>query len=149
MRNAILFLSVLFVFGCSSSKKTTESTTDETPTIDGIEVREVLTIESFKDFNVTRDFTITSTEIDGDILKVGVVYSGGCAEHYFNMYTNMKYMKSLPPKLNMILVHDKNGDACREVKSETLLFDIKQLKYEGQSKLQLVLNSEYLVDYNY
>lgn len=149
MKKALLFLIMALVLGCSSSKETTETKVEEPQKVNGIEVREVLEVESFNDFHVSKDFTIISSMIHDDILEVEISYSGGCAEHYFFLYTTLEYMKSLPPKLNLFLVHDANGDVCRELIQETLLFDIKKLQYEAQSKVQLVLNTEYLVEYNY
>ena len=74
-------------------------------------------------------FTIKKMSLDGNILNIEVEYSGGCKDHDFKLYFNQIYMKSLPPKAKFFLVHNANGDACRELISKTYSFDISPAKY--------------------
>lgn len=142
----IIYLSLLgfLLFGCAGIKKTVENS----ETASDIKPEYVVKVESFNE-NISKDFRIIESIIHEDILEIQVSYSGGCAEHDFTMYSTQQYQKSLPPKLPMFLVHDNGGDACRASKTETLLFDIKELRYEGQKAVQLIINKEHTVDYNY
>ncbi|MBL4625911.1 MAG: hypothetical protein JKY42_12345 [Flavobacteriales bacterium] len=157
MEKAKFVLKVLVIpfllWGCAASEKTTETPPEPPPVIiDGeiaLKVNEVVIVESFNDHHTSRNFNIEYSLIHDDILEIHVTYSGGCAQHEFILYSTKQYQKSLPPKLPVFLVHDTGGDACRELKKETLLFDVKNLKYEGQKAIQLILNTEYTVDYTY
>ena len=109
----------------------------------------IIEVESFNDFQVSKDFKIEESLIQNEILEIRLTYSGGCAQHQFTLYTTQQYQKSLPPKLPLFLMHDTGGDACREIKQETLLFNIEDLKYDGQKTVQFIINQEYTVDYTY
>jgi len=140
-----LLILVFLLFGCSGVKKTTENNKTESK----IKVEEVLKVESFNGFQVSKNFKIEESLIQNEILEIRLTYSGGCAQHQFTLYTAQQYQKSLPPKLPLFLMHDTGGDACREIKQETLLFNIEDLKYEGQKTVQFIINQEYKVDYTY
>lgn len=65
--------------------------------------------------------------IDRYWLKVEVSYSGGCAEHQFDMWWDGQWRKSIPPQAPMLLVYDNGGDTCRMLVSETLYYDLDDL----------------------
>jgi len=80
--------------------------------------------------DVTADsdpLTIKSASIDGNIITIDVEFSGGCEEHWVDLVGSFAVMKSLPPKRSIKLMHTANGDACRKVINETLVFDISAL----------------------
>lgn len=88
------------------------------------------------DYQPSKDmapFTIKSAAVKEDFLTVTVEYSGGCETHNFNLISRGMYMKSMPPQLPIMLDHDNNGDACREVKSEKLVFDLKPARYGNET----------------
>ncbi len=140
-----LFTLVFLLFGCAGIKKTTENKKIESE----IKSDAIIKVESFKDFDLSRDFKIEELLIQNEILEIRLTYSGGCAQHQFKLYTCQQYQKSLPPKLPLMLIHDTGGDACREIKQETVLFNIEDLKYEGQNTVQFIINQEYTVNYTY
>jgi len=84
--------------------------------------------------------SIKSAKINGDILELLVNYSGGCEEHSFELVSNGFYMKSLPPKLAVKVLHNNNGDACRSLEEKTLSFNIKDLRYPGEGPLILLID---------
>ena len=104
-------------------------------------------------FSPTEDkaTSIKAVSLDGDIMSVTVSYSGGCEAHAFELYSNQRYMKSLPPQLNLFLVHERNGDMCRELIEQTLKFDIKGARYSGNGSVKLMVNgnSEQAILYSY
>ena len=63
--------------------------------------------------------------IQGDSLVVRVAYSGGCAEHGFDLVAAGPQVRSLPPKQPLMIAHEANGDACRARIEETLVFDLR------------------------
>lgn len=83
--------------------------------------------------------TITAVNLDGNILSLDVEYSGGCQDHSFEFVGSSAIMKSLPPKRSVKLVHDSNGDTCRELISETIKFDIRALAVSETSGSEIIL----------
>lgn len=83
--------------------------------------------------------TISNATLDGNVLSIEVSYSGGCDEHDFQLYGSMAVMKSMPPKRAIKLVHNANGDSCRELKEETLMFDISDLAMSQTAGSEIVL----------
>lgn len=81
--------------------------------------------------------------IDGHTLSMAIAYSGGCKEHEFDLLGNRFYMKSMPPKTNVLLFHNANKDHCRQLIKDTLHFDLKPLQYKGHNTLMVLLK-----DYN-
>ena len=82
---------------------------------------------------------IKSASISGDIMLVTVEYSGGCEDHSFEMIGEMAIMKSLPPKRTVTLVHNANGDSCRELITKTLEIDISALAADENSGSEIIL----------
>lgn len=85
-------------------------------------------------------YTIESTSIKGDTLFVVVNYGGGCEKHHFTMYTNMMWMKSNPPQLNLYIEHNANGDKCRAMIQETLAFQLGSLRYKEKGAVRFIIN---------
>jgi hypothetical protein len=83
--------------------------------------------------------TITSVKLEGNILTLDVEYSGGCEDHSFEFIGSAAIMKSLPPKRAVQLVHNSNGDSCRELISETIKFDIRALAVTETSGSEIIL----------
>ena len=83
--------------------------------------------------------TITSVNLEGNILSLDIEYSGGCQDHSFEFIGSAAVMKSLPAKRAVKLVHDSNGDTCRELVSETIKFDIRALAVTETTGSEIIL----------
>lgn len=70
---------------------------------------------------------IDTVEIRGNIMYIDVTYSGGCEEHSFEVIGSNAIAKSLPPIRAIQLVHNANGDTCRELKKVKLEVYIDEL----------------------
>lgn len=93
---------------------------------------------------------IKNTEQVGDFIVVDVSYSGGCAEHVFELVSDGRYESTYPPVLEVKLWHNSNEDRCRSVVDERLYFDLGPFQYEGTSQVRLfILNDEKILDYSY
>lgn len=82
---------------------------------------------------------ITNVEVDGNVLKVKVSYSGGCEDQTFRLVGSTMIMKSIPPKRKVTLERDSKGDACRELITKDLLFDISELAYKKEERSEIIL----------
>ena len=73
-------------------------------------------------------YTLSDVVIDGDNLCADVAYSGGCAEHGFQLLIDEGLMKSNPPQANAYLLHQANGDACEALITRKVGFDLTPYK---------------------
>lgn len=93
---------------------------------------------------------IKNAEQVGDILILDVSYSGGCADHDFELVSNGRYESTYPPELEVKLWHNGNGDRCRSVIDERIYFDLKPYQYGGTTQVRLrILNNDRVLDYSY
>jgi len=63
--------------------------------------------------------SVNGASLDGNIVNVKVLYSGGCAEHDFQLTWDGTYLKSNPPQARMRLIHNANDDPCDGLLRET------------------------------
>lgn len=132
------------VTSCKTQKPVTE-TNDK-------DVKEVIVDDSYSQPEDMASVDISKVEINGDILSITVSYSGGCEEHDFKLYFNGMYMKSLPPKITLMLYHDNKGDSCRSIVEKTLKFDIKGVREKGKTTGEIMVKvsgMENVVSYKY
>lgn len=83
-------------------------------------------------FAASTPYTTTSASIDGDVLGVGVQYSGGCEEHEFFLYGPTTIPDGDPANITLFLIHESNKDFCEALISETRQFDLTPLKNRWQ-----------------
>ena len=102
---------------CGNSKDVTEGNQDA-------EVKKGVILTDWEGYKDNANTDINSVNLEGDILTLGVSYSGGCEEHSFELLGSKDVLKSMPPKRGIVLFHNSNGDSCREFIEETLTFDI-------------------------
>jgi len=91
------------------------------------------------------DITIQSAEIKGTSMQLVVSYSGGCAEHSFRLIGSPVLTKSLPPQRAVKLIHISNGDQCKKMITDTLLFDVTTLANNGSKVKTVILNLDGVV----
>lgn len=110
-------------------------------------------ITHVKDFTEPKDnvpVVISEAAVEGDVLTLVVQYSGGCEEHLFDLRTGDNYLKSLPVQLDLTLVHNNNGDACREFVQDTLQFNVSSVQHSSGNEVILrFTNSEITASYTY
>ncbi|MBW2258167.1 MAG: hypothetical protein JRI25_26700 [Deltaproteobacteria bacterium] len=75
-------------------------------------------------------YDLESFEIAGDEVDIGVMYSGGCANHGFTLCWDGSWSRSDPKIVNLDLVHDANGDTCEAWISDELTFDVHLIQEE-------------------
>ena len=131
------FLLIILLGGCKTSK-------DVASSVDGGQSIPVLIVQdNYKPAKDNGLFNINQVTLNKNLITIDVQYSGGCAEHEFKLYTDKNYSKSQPPKLNLTLEHNPNGDMCKAIKSEQIVFDVTNAKYPGKDKkYTVILNLE-------
>jgi len=75
-------------------------------------------------------FSIIAAEIVGDQLNTTVSYSGGCAEHTFNICSDGMWAESRPVQTTVTIKHTDPGDVCDAVPSEDVTFDLLSLRQD-------------------
>ena len=92
------------------------------------------------DINEVGDsINILNASVEGNNLIIEVSYSGGCETHEFKLIGSPMVAKSLPPIRSIVLVHLGKGDACRQLITEKLSFDIRDFAYTV-SESEIYLN---------
>jgi hypothetical protein len=91
---------------------------------------------------------VMQAAIQGDSLVVQVAYSGGCAEHIFELVAAGPQVRSLPPKQPLMIAHEANGDACRARIEETLAFDLRPRRM-SPAGLTVILFNDTTLTYRY
>ena len=98
------------------------------------------------DFNTeSAAVDILSAEIKGTSIQLVVSYSGGCAEHSFRLIGSPVLTKSLPPQRAVKLIHTNNGDQCKKMITDTLMFDVTPLANNASKDKTVVLNLDGVV----
>lgn len=88
---------------------------------------------------------VMQASIQGDSLVVQVAYSGGCAEHAFELVTAGPQLRSLPPKQPLMIAHETNGDACRSRIEEILAFDLRPHRMSPTGLTVILFNDSTLM----
>lgn len=140
----IYLLTFLFVFAHCKNKQQagTYINKEESPVKVALEervMREITVNKSLDPDSLGTKVKIDSVAIIGDQLVLLVNYSGGCAEHKFELRFDGSYMKSMPPKATLFLAHDDGGDHCRQMKKELLKFDVTKLRNERSDSVTLLV----------
>jgi hypothetical protein len=80
--------------------------------------------------------TFTHHRIDGELLTLDVVHSGGCEPHDYSMCYGPALTLAEPPAIDLFVLHDAHGDSCDAAVSRTLRFDLSPLSTLGSGLLQ-------------
>ena len=142
MRFILIFIILSSSFGCKTNAPAKSESTQALPS--------VLVDNAYTPDRSAGKYKINAWSIEGDVLTVGIGYSG-CPGSTFSAHFNGAWMKSLPPKAGIVIErHPAENDACRELQKQTIQFDLKTLRYEGQKKV-IVKSSigDNLAEYNY
>lgn len=130
LKQLFIFILAFSAFACGNNKENTK-----TKPI----TKKAMLIEGSNNYKDNASTTINSAEIIGNNMTLEVSYSGGCEEHDFSLMGSKLVAKSLPAKRGIFLYHKNNGDSCRELKTETLVFDITDFAYPN-SEIILILD---------
>lgn len=97
----------------------------------------VIIDSSFSVDNKNMRMNILNMQLNKDVLTMEINYSGGCKEHQFNLYTNGAAENN---KLQLFLVDMQNEDFCKMLLTDTLKFNLSNLKTISKNKLNLSIN---------
>lgn len=92
-------------------------------------------------------FIIRDAKIEGVRLEIAVAYGGGCEDHTFDLYWPEYSDQIYPPKLEVYLSHNANGDLCEAAINETLSINLStgNLNYTKQiiNQLEIIVVNTY------
>jgi hypothetical protein len=74
--------------------------------------------------------------IEGDSIRIGVSFGGGCAEHQLQLIADVVWAESYPVQVGARLAHEDNDDACDGLITGSLSFDLSPLKRVYQASYQ-------------
>jgi len=140
-KHMIIFLAIalpIFFPSCKRNKELAAAPNKDFPSIENI-----LPIQLPTEINSkgnSDNFEVLESKQDGGFLIVKVAYSGGCNEHKFEVSWDERYMKSLPPQVNLSMTHVNNEDACRTRIEREFAIDLRKLFMNTPSNLFVILN---------
>lgn len=119
--NLLAILLLIIFAGCS------KGIVD--PGNDYKDLQEILYTENLLSDSISaHPVNILTAKIDDDVLILRTSYTGGCKEHYFNLYSLLFFMESNPVQISMRLSHNSNSDPCDRLVFDTLYFSLSSLK---------------------
>lgn len=140
-KHLVVYLATILVVvfaSCKRSKEVAVVPAKDFPSIENILPLQLPTETNFK--GMSDNFEVLETHQDGGFLIVKVAYSGGCNEHFFEASWDERYMKSLPPQVNVRLTHVNNDDACRARIEKEVAIDLRKLFLNTPSNVMVILN---------
>lgn len=72
-------------------------------------------------------YAIRSIKFIENNIQINISYTGGCKSHDFNLVVDRKVISELTNDANLILSHNDNGDRCKRIVNEKLVFDLSPL----------------------
>lgn len=145
MKHLLIALALLTFFSCGNSKKVVEKSNKQAETTNQDHKKAILT-QDWNSMSSTASYNIINATIDENTLSIIVTYSGGCKNHEFDLIGSAFITKSLPPSRGIKLIHQANDDDCRELITETLKFDIRNLAYQNG---EIILKLEHFKSFSY
>ncbi len=142
LKSICILLVLLTGISCKSNKKSSSSNNIYNNQTKGIPV---IIDSSFSADNKNLRMNILNMQLNKDILTLEINYSGGCKEHSFNLYTSGKAKNN---NLQLFLVDMQNEDFCKMLLTDTLQFNLSNLKSLNKGKLNLTVNrNEQILQY--
>ncbi len=149
----IFLIIVIFITITSACKNNGQNTSATSKTvIEQVSTLKEIIVNQHRKLSGKPDFSVLYWSAFSDTLRVIVSHSGGCEEHGFNAYFSGAWLKSFPPQAVIELEHlNPNNDACRSLVKDTLYFDMRPLRYEGQNTVVVKWsgNAERMAKYSY
>ncbi|OFY35732.1 MAG: hypothetical protein A2W91_15690 [Bacteroidetes bacterium GWF2_38_335] len=150
-----LIVSILAILsGCCSKKETVSekksSTSDEKKSMtQSFEKKPVVVNKEFNGISDSVDYKILNASIVGNELKMKVAYTGGTGTHDFDLVFNGMYMKSLPLKITLYLVHKKENEAGKMEIESDLVFDLSPIQRNSQEIIINLFSFNEKINYTY
>lgn len=134
-----IFILLVLITGIScKSIKNTSSTNQQKGS-------PVIIDSSFNVNNKNMRMNILNMQLNKDLLTIEINYSGGCKEHQFNLYSNGITENN---NLQLFLVDAQTEDFCKMLLTDTLNFNLSNLKTLNKSKLNITINrNEQILQY--
>ena len=131
--------SAVMTFGsCRKNKNVAVIPIKDFPSIENILPLQLPSDINFK--GQSNNFEVLEVHQDGGFLMLKIAYSGGCNEHFFEASWDERYLKSMPPQVNVTLTHVNNDDVCRERIEKELAIDLRKLFLNTPSNVVVILN---------
>lgn len=136
LNSLLLFFIIVATLSCHNQKK---GVADESnaPANKGEDVTLIDSLMITRQLEESNEITIEGAIIQSDSLLLSVAYSGGCELHEFKLLSSGVMAKSLPPQLQLTLIHNNNGDLCRNLIRKTLRFSLLPINNIYNNKIIL------------
>ncbi|MBI1938016.1 MAG: hypothetical protein HYS25_07805 [Ignavibacteriales bacterium] len=110
-------------------------------------IKSVILIDGGSRSEIKTDMlNINEAIVSGDYLSFNAGYSGGCAKHAIELFAFKEIEKTNPAQVTLSISHDANNDMCEAYITQTINFDLTELKnflkssYDIQDKVLLIIH---------
>ncbi len=96
-------------------------------------------------------FDVDSVSVSSDTLMITVNYGGGCKEHDLFVVGTTAWEDSVPPLMDVVVIHDGHLDYCKALVTETLRIGLAPIREQrgGGAVLIAVQNAPDTVLYSF
>lgn len=129
LKSFFILLVLITGISCKSNKNTSNSNQPKGSP--------VIIDSSFNVDNKNMRMNILNMQLNKDVITIEINYSGGCKEHQFNLYSTGIAENN---NLQLFLVDAQTEDFCKMLLSDTLNFNLSNLKTLTKSKLNITIN---------
>jgi len=138
----LFFLMLFIVFSCSQDDSVTDSVdsiyegqSDKLSDSNFVNAKLRINKDVFDELNKNRinnvvkgdGYSINSVKREGDLIQINVTYSGGCRVHEFEIVWDGIVYTDSPCHMNLLLVHNGNGDTCEALITDTVIINVNTL----------------------
>ncbi|MFM7681439.1 MAG: hypothetical protein ACKO7P_01660 [Bacteroidota bacterium] len=140
MKFILLITSSILIFSCVCSKKVNQNKEQKSKNVAKSEIKNAI----LGDINQSSfPTTIYEASLNDNILRLSIGYTGGCANHNFELVGSEMISKSLPPIRSIKLIHTTiDEESCKRSMFDTLYFDLSNLAYQKTNGSVIKLNLE-------
>ncbi|MCX6325215.1 MAG: hypothetical protein NT144_00990 [Bacteroidia bacterium] len=129
MKTNLSFLFIVLITTLISCKK--EKSDPKNENISVIELKgsasEYSDLKSNPSSGTSDPFELGDIVINGDKVEITVSYPGGCTQHAFEIVWDETVTNSNPTTINLVIIHDAQGDICEAYITEVLTFALDDL----------------------
>lgn len=93
------------------------------------DLNKVHIIDENLEWTISKDYLkVNSAFIEKNLLSLSLSYSGGCKDHFINVFSYNTILKSIPPQLTFQISHNANNDICEAYITRKMQFDLSTIK---------------------
>jgi hypothetical protein len=116
--------AILLATACRTGDRTLGIDSDPATPADPVTVVDAIDVDEWPNDPVS----IHTAAVFGDKLRLTASHAGGCRVHGFELVASSDQLALQPPRVGVLLAHDRFGDQCKSAIPVEFEFDLVPLK---------------------